>query len=109
MNLQAKIRQNPESDLPPMAHAIREFISYCRIECGFAEATLRAYAADLPAVKDAVVLDPVDEVRRALRVREHQVPILRAREHTRAAVRAHGASLPILQRHEVRQPSIDPC
>lgn len=47
MNLQAKIRPNPESDLPPMAGSIREFISYCRIECGFAEATLRAYAADL--------------------------------------------------------------
>jgi len=30
-----------------MAGPIRDFISYCRIECGFAEATLRAYAADL--------------------------------------------------------------
>ncbi|MAX24445.1 MAG: tyrosine recombinase [Phycisphaeraceae bacterium] len=47
MNLQAKIRPNPDNELPAMANAIREFISYCRIECGFAEATLRAYAADL--------------------------------------------------------------
>lgn len=47
MNLQAKVRSNPIPDLPVMANPIREFISYCRIECGFAEATLRAYAADL--------------------------------------------------------------
>jgi integrase/recombinase XerD len=47
MNVQAKLRPNPSTELPAMANAIREFISYCRIECGFAEATLRAYAADL--------------------------------------------------------------
>jgi len=35
---------------PPAAsfeQPVREFISYCRIECGFAPATLSAYAADL--------------------------------------------------------------
>jgi integrase/recombinase XerD len=26
---------------------VRDFLAYCRIECGFADATLRAYAADL--------------------------------------------------------------
>ncbi len=31
----------------PYERPIREFIAYCRIECGFAEATLRAYATDL--------------------------------------------------------------
>lgn len=29
------------------AMPLREFISYCRIECGFADATIAAYAADL--------------------------------------------------------------
>ncbi len=32
---------------PAMARSVREFLSYCRIECGFAPATLSAYAADL--------------------------------------------------------------
>ena len=31
----------------PFDGPIKQFISYCRIECGFAEATLRAYALDL--------------------------------------------------------------
>jgi len=34
----------PGSALEP---AVREFLSYCRIECGFAKATLEAYARDL--------------------------------------------------------------
>ncbi len=34
----------PGSKLEP---AVREFLSYCRIECGFAKATLEAYARDL--------------------------------------------------------------
>jgi integrase/recombinase XerD len=34
----------PDSALEP---AVREFLSYCRIECGFAKATLEAYARDL--------------------------------------------------------------
>ncbi|MCE9592451.1 MAG: tyrosine recombinase [Planctomycetes bacterium] len=32
------------SDLTP---PVRDFLSYCRIECGFADATLKAYTADL--------------------------------------------------------------
>lgn len=30
-----------------LSDSIREFLSYCRIECGFADATLKAYSADL--------------------------------------------------------------
>ncbi len=31
----------------PLDAALRDFLSYCRIECGFARATLEAYATDL--------------------------------------------------------------
>jgi integrase/recombinase XerD len=31
----------------PFDNPIRQFLSYCRVECGFAPATLRAYALDL--------------------------------------------------------------
>jgi len=32
---------------PAMARAIRDFLAYCRVECGFSPATLDAYSADL--------------------------------------------------------------
>jgi len=35
-----------------LSDSIREFLSYCRIECGFADATLKAYFADLRDLKD---------------------------------------------------------
>jgi integrase/recombinase XerD len=35
------------SAVDPFERPVREFLSYCRIECGFAEATLAAYSADL--------------------------------------------------------------
>jgi integrase/recombinase XerD len=38
-------RSNPAA--ADFAAPVREFLSYCRIECGFAPATLSAYAADL--------------------------------------------------------------
>ncbi len=38
---------NPEPAADPLLPGMRQFIAYCRIECGFAEATLNAYAADL--------------------------------------------------------------
>jgi integrase/recombinase XerD len=41
--------KNPDATLRAGAFArpAREFVSYCRIECGFADATLSAYSADL--------------------------------------------------------------
>src|SRR5690606_33116811 len=34
---------------------VREFISYCKVECGFAPATLAAYAADLRDLFDGMI------------------------------------------------------
>lgn len=39
-------RNGPPS-ASPFEKSIRDFVGYCRIECGFADATLSAYAADL--------------------------------------------------------------
>jgi integrase/recombinase XerD len=39
------------SALSEFEKPLREFISYCRIECGFADATLSAYAADLREIR----------------------------------------------------------
>jgi len=40
--------KRPASPLPePFIPPVREFLAYCRIECGFADATLEAYARDL--------------------------------------------------------------
>jgi len=41
--------RNPEATLRASAFAkpVHDFLAYCRIECGFADATLAAYAADL--------------------------------------------------------------
>lgn len=35
-----------------LAPAVRDFLVYCRIECGFADATLKAYQADLRDLSD---------------------------------------------------------
>ncbi len=35
----------------PLDAGLRDFLGYCRIECGFARATLEAYAADLLALR----------------------------------------------------------
>jgi integrase/recombinase XerD len=37
----------PTSIPDAFARPVRDFLSYCRIECGFADATLKAYGADL--------------------------------------------------------------
>lgn len=42
----AESSPEPKVD-PSFARPVRDFISYCRIECGFAPATLEAYAYDL--------------------------------------------------------------
>ncbi len=44
----------PRSAPPPSRFdpPVREFLGFCRIECGFAPATLRAYAADLRDLTD---------------------------------------------------------
>ncbi|MEX2216174.1 MAG: site-specific integrase, partial [Phycisphaeraceae bacterium] len=38
---------NPSSPVQPFERLVRDFLSYCKIECGFAPATLSAYSADL--------------------------------------------------------------
>lgn len=51
-NMLAKPNRSPTKAMPsPLAHnfdpPVRDFLAYCRIECGFAPATLTAYKADL--------------------------------------------------------------
>jgi len=51
----------PECFIPP----VREFLAYCRIECGFADATLEAYARDLRDLTidlDARGISRIDDV-----------------------------------------------
>ena len=40
------VAQEPSVD-PGFAQPVRDFLAYCRVECGFAPATLQAYAYDL--------------------------------------------------------------
>lgn len=40
-------RPAPAVGVPDLTPQVKDFLAYCRIECGFAEATLKAYAADL--------------------------------------------------------------
>lgn len=43
----SRTKANPSPPPGNFDRPVREFLSYCRIECGFAPATLDAYAADL--------------------------------------------------------------
>ena len=38
---------SPTSPAQPFEKLVRDFLSYCKIECGFANATINAYSADL--------------------------------------------------------------
>ena len=45
-----KDASRPQSSAVSVDPLVREFLSYCKIECGFADATILAYAADLRAL-----------------------------------------------------------
>jgi integrase/recombinase XerD len=47
----ARLSEDRAPTPSPLDAALRDFLSYCRIECGFARATLEAYAADLVALR----------------------------------------------------------